>query len=119
MKLEARGTESIDMYVRRLVLAGRVHEQVVEGEFNGTPMKANPGDSEDDVYSRWHQDRMDYQRNKFAGDVLALSAAMVGRQVFSVTGAFKPTDVDEIYIKLDDGTELVASGLRVSSRVGE
>lgn len=118
MKIEAKGGEDIDIYLHRLVAAATERCGIVEGEFNGTPVTARPGEGVDDVFGRWWLDRIDHQRESFMSEVCALRTTISGRVIISVNGRFKLERGDgdgDILIQLDDGTVLVAGRMRVSS----
>lgn len=100
--------ERIDEYAIRLSKTAVARGTVVQGAFNGTPVTVRPGMSGDDAFMNWHTRREALQG---AMPVLALAdlrAKLVDRSIISVAAA----GADDIRLTLDDGTIVVATGVR-------
>lgn len=84
-----------------------------EGEFNGSPMMATPGkDDGNTVCERWQQDRLATRREEFFKKVRELDVAVAGKRIVAVNGKFDGEGMDIFYLALEDGTQLVANGVR-------
>ncbi len=100
-------------YVRRLWKAANDSREVVDGEWNGTPVTARPGMSFANIFDDWKGRRLEIQGNEFAKKVEEFAVTVVGKKIISAVALFgRDREPVGTLFYLDDGSSFVADGVR-------
>jgi hypothetical protein len=112
VKIAANPSEAIWVYLDRLVTTqAGLGDEVVEGEFNGTPVRATLGMTKEKVYLEWWRARNKAQEHALALAIDDVRRRFVGKRMTEVRSrqvdSGTPDVAKEVELVFADGSSLV------------